>query len=604
MRVRSGVCLLAVGMLLRLPFASAQTPAPKGRIEGVVLQGGGASPQPVAGARVGVVKVSGTTGQNLIVPGRMVGTSITGGDSTPFPGMPAAGQRGGPGPAGPPPPPSGPMALPIPIVTTERDGRFVVPNLDEGSYRISVQQNGYVRQDYGQRVFPGQGTLINLAAGQVLRDITISLTPTGNLGGRIVDGEGRPGVGVPLQLLRAIYSQNGQRILQGAGNARTNDRGEYRFYWVTPGRYYLLGGSSAATTGIGGGNASPNEAGDSYAFTYYPGATDINRATPIEIRSGNELALDFVIPKQQFYSISGKVTTDPLNVANGNATLPPVTLSLAFQTLNGNNGVFTVGQGFDAATGTFTIRDVVPGSYVLQAAAPPSSARVPIEVTNTDIENLVVVVDSGVNINGRFVVEGGEMPAANSMRVQMRLMTNGLQNFVGFAPSAQPAADGSFSLPGVLPAQYRAIVPPSQDFYVKEIRYERADALNNPIEVSRRNSENATMEILISLNVGQVDGLIVDEKMQPVPGVQAVLVPDGNRSRPELYRNATTDQTGRFTIRGVTPGDYKLFSWEALENNGYFDPDVMRRSEALGKPVRVGESSKLFVEGKIIPAGQ
>jgi len=70
------------------------------------------------------------------------------------------------------------MALPIPIVTTERDGRFVVPNLDEGSYRISVQQNGYVRQDYGQRVFPGQGTLINLAAGQVLRDITISLTPT------------------------------------------------------------------------------------------------------------------------------------------------------------------------------------------------------------------------------------------------------------------------------------------------------------------------------------------------------------------------------------------------------------------------------------------
>ena len=112
------------------------------------------------------------------------------------------------------------------------------------------------------------------------------------------------------------------------------------------------------------------------------------------------------------------------------------------------------------------------------------------------------------------------------------------------------------------------------------------------------------MEILISRNVGQVDGLIVDEKMQPVPGVQAVLIPDGNRSRTELYRNATTDQTGRFTIRGVTPGDYKLLSWEALENNGYFDPDVMRRSEALGKPVRVGESSKLFVEGKIIPAGQ
>ena len=111
MRIRSGVCLLAIGILLGLPFATAQTPTLKGRIEGVVLQGGGASPQPVAGARVGVVKVSGTTGQNLIVPGRKVGASITGGDSTPFPGMPVRGSAGGPGPAGPPPPPPGPMAL-------------------------------------------------------------------------------------------------------------------------------------------------------------------------------------------------------------------------------------------------------------------------------------------------------------------------------------------------------------------------------------------------------------------------------------------------------------------------------------------------------------
>jgi hypothetical protein len=602
MRIPSALCLPAIGISLFVILAAAQTP-PRGRIEGVVLQSGGASPQPVAGARVGVVKVNGATGSSLAVPGRTIGTSITDPATTPFPGLPAADQRGGLGGI-PPGPPPGPTALPIPIVTTERDGRFVVPNLEEGSYRITVIQNGFVRQEYGQRVFPGQGTLINLSAGQVLRDITIRLTPTGNVGGRIVDAEGQAGVGVPLQLLRAVYNANGQRIFQGAGNARTNDRGEYRFYWVTPGRYYLIGGSSSATTAFGGGNTSPNEPGDSYALTYYPGTADFSRATPIEVRSGNELALDFVIPKQQFYSISGKVTSDPVAVANGISALPPVTLSLAFQTLNGNNGVFTIGQAFDAATGTFTLRDVIPGAYVLQAAAPPASARVPVEVTNSNVENLVVVVDSGININGRFVVEGGEMPASNTMRVQMRLVTNGLQNFVGFAPSAQPAADGTFSLAGVLPGNYRVIVPPSQDFYVKEIRYERADALTNPVEVSRRNSDGGTMEVLISRNVGQVDGVIVDERMQPVPGVQAVLIPDGNRSRTDLYKTATTDQAGRFTVRGVAPGDYKLFAWEALENNGYFDPEVMRRSETFGRPVRVAESSKQVVEGKIIPAGQ
>jgi hypothetical protein len=588
-------------LVLWLSLSYAQTVAPRGRIEGVVIQSGGASPQPVVGARVGVVKVNGTTGANLIIPGRTIGTSLTDGVNTPFPGMPTAGQRGGPAGIAPPPPPAGQTAFPIPIVTTERDGRFVVPNLEEGSYRIAVQQNGYVRQEYGQRVFPGQGTLINLAAGQVLRDITIQLTPTGNVGGRIVDGDGQPGVSVPLQLLKAIYSQFGQRVFQGVGTTRTNDRGEYRFYWVTPGRYYLVGGSSSATTGFGGGNTSPNEAGDSYAFTYYPGTPEISRATAIDVRPGSDVLLDFVVPKQQLYSISGKVTADPVAVANGLTALPPVTLSLAFQTLNGNNGVFTMGQAFDPVTGNFTLRDVIPGSYVLQAAAPPSSARLPVEVTNSNLENLVVVVDSGVQINGRFIVEGGEMPATSTMRVQMRLVTNGVTNFVGFAPSAQPAADGTFSLTGVLPGQYRVFAPPSQDFYVKEVRYDRSDALSSPIEVSRRNSETATMEVLISRNVGQVDGVIVDERTQPVPGVQAVLIPEV-RGRTDLYKTATTDQTGRFTMRGVTPGDYKLFAWEAMENFGYFDPDVLRRSEALGKAVRVAESSKLVVETKMIPA--
>jgi hypothetical protein len=270
--------------------------------------------------------------------------------------------------------------------------------------------------------------------------------------------------------------------------------------------------------------------------------------------------------------------------------------------MNGNYGVFTMGQAYDAATGLFTMRDVIPGSYVLQAAAWPSSARIPIEVTNTNIENLAVVVNSGISIGGAFVVEGGEMPALNTMRVQMRLVTNGLQNFVGFAPSSQAGPGGSFLLENVLSGQYRVIVPPGQDFYVKEVRYDRQDALKNTVEVSSRNSDSASLQVVISRNVGRIDGVIVDDRMQPVPGVQAVLIPEV-RSRTELYKTATTDQSGRFVLSGVTPGDYKLFAWEALENFGYFDPDVMRRSEALGKPVQVGESSKLAVEGKIIPAG-
>lgn len=585
----------AILILAATPFLQAQ--APKGRIEGVVLQEGAVSPQPIVGARILVTKANSGTGLNLQIPGRVQGTSINDLGNSGMPGMPAPGQRGAP----PPPPPVPQTALPIPPVLTGRDGRFVVPNLDEGSYRILITLNGYVRQEYGQRVFPGQGTLINLTAGQTLKDLTIHLTPTGNVAGRLIDNEGQPAVSVPLQLLKAVYHQQGQRVFQSAGQARTNDRGEYRFYWVTPGRYYVVAGSSTATfTFLGGGN-SPNESGDSYVATYYPGTTDISRATAIDIKPGSDLALDFVTPKQQLYTISGRVV-DPNPVATTNGNVPAATLSLAFQTLTGSSGVFTMGQAYDPATGVFTMRDVTPGSYILQAAVPPASARVPVEVTNTNIEGLTVVLDGGLNINGRVMVEGGEMPASNTIRVQMRVMTNGLQNFTGYSPSAQPGGDGTFSMSGVLSGQYRVSLQPSQDFYVKELLYDRSSALNGPIDVSRRNSDSATMEVLISRNVGQVDGVIVNERtQQPVPGVQAVLVPE-NRIRTELFKTVTTDQTGKFTMRGVAPGDYKLFSWEALENFAYYDPDLLRRSESLGTPVRVGESSKIAVEGKIIPA--
>jgi hypothetical protein len=46
----------------------------------------------------------------------------------------------------------------------------------------------------------------------------------------------------------------------------------------------------------------------------------------------------------------------------------------------------------------------------------------------------------------------------------------------------------------------------------------------------------------------------------------------------------------------VPPGDYKLFAWEALEPFGYFDPDLLNKSESQAKPLHVIESSKLNVE--------
>jgi hypothetical protein len=60
--------------------------------------------------------------------------------------------------------------------------------------------------------------------------------------------------------------------------------------------------------------------------------------------------------------------------------------------------------------------------------------------------------------------------------------------------------------------------------------------------------------------------------------------------------------SGHFTIRTIPRGDYKLFAWEALESFGYYDLDLVKKSESLGKPVHVIESSKQTMDIKVIPS--
>ena len=51
-------------------------------------------------------------------------------------------------------------------------------------------------------------------------------------------------------------------------------------------------------------------------------------------------------------------------------------------------------------------------------------------------------------------------------------------------------------------------------------------------------------------------------------GVQVVLVPN-QRNRFELYR--------------ATPGDYRIYVWDALDQFGYFDLGLLRRDEQQAK---------------------
>jgi hypothetical protein len=83
------------------------------------------------------------------------------------------------------------------------------------------------------------------------------------------------------------------------------------------------------------------------------------------------------------------------------------------------------------------------------------------------------------------------------------------------------------------------------------------------------------------------------------------VIPDPpNPKLEDRYKTATTDQNGQFSIKGLSPGKYRIYAWEDIENGSQFDPDFMKPLEGLGLAVTVEENGRQAAPLKLITAGQ
>src|SRR5204863_9677425 len=105
---------------------------------------------------------------------------------------------------------------------------------------------------------------------------------------------------------------------------------------------------------------------------------------------------------------------------------------------------------------------------------------------------------------------------------------------------------------------------------------------------------------------GKLEGSVLNERSEPMANVKVALIPDFSyRKRDDLYRNTVTDGSGKFTIQGLAPGDYRVLAFEDIPDGAWQDADVLRNVEARGKMVRIAEGGQTTaVEVVAIPGGR
>src|SRR4030095_5112624 len=109
-------------------------------------------------------------------------------------------------------------------------GKFFLPGVEPGRYRIVASAQGYVRTVHARD--------LTLGAGQTISDVRIPMTAGEWRSGRITE-KGQPVALADVVALRPVYTE-GQLTVAPVLADRTNDLGEYNLFWLPPGRYFIV----------------------------------------------------------------------------------------------------------------------------------------------------------------------------------------------------------------------------------------------------------------------------------------------------------------------------------------------------------------------------
>ena len=227
-----------------------------------------------------------------------------------------------------------------------------------------------------------------------------------------------------------------------------------------------------------------------------------------------------------------------------------------------------------------------------------------VDVVDRDVDGVVVLCKAATAIQGQISMEGRErFSGADRIRVSIH-------------PLGQPSASGVFEISSPLEVApdgtFGSILLPWDthrlevsdlpgDVYVKAAHLGPKDILGNSFPISGPTTDR--FEVVLSSKGGRVDGEVgnvVSGEDRPLPNAAVVLVPDAQLQRIDLYRMTITDASGRFTIRGIAPGEYKAFAFEtASDSYRAFEPNFASLSDSGGVALSVVESKSAVVKVRV-----
>ena len=481
------------------------------------------------------------------------------------------------------------------------DGRFSI-DITPGTYRVSIQRAGFVLRRR-PRTELTNGAMLQLKEGDKIADVTIPLWPAAVIRGKVLDASGEPvsGAMVTVQNPNRLRGRGSMRWGIGGRPGMTDDNGDFRLFGLDPGKYVVV----ATPAGALGGMIDESETDPAKDVrtvpTYYPGVADQRQATPITLKSGDELPLNIVLTTARTVHVKGKVM--------GAKTAAAVMM------MSDN---FSFGGRAEVKDGKFDIGGVAPGRYMLQAVTfepdeDPQTTSQRVEVGPAGLNDIVLTFGRAT-VTATVSAEGGKL---DPKKLELFLAEADIIEFGsggGFAFTNGRDDNGRINENGVAefknlsPGRYYLMVAAKttglEDWYTKSVRMGTQDVTNSAIDIAP--GAHASLTVVMSVDGASIEGVTLDDKDKKWTNATVVAVPDAKRRQNrEAYGHATSDQNGHFKMRGLAPGEYTLFAFEEPEwAEDLHDANRLKTVEASGSLVKLEERAHKSVQLKVIPAAE
>jgi hypothetical protein len=487
------------------------------------------------------------------------------------------------------------------MVTADGDGRFEMPGLAAGSFRLSASKVGYSTPDAPVAIgFPGvnAGIPIELGEGDTRERVDITLARWGAMTGHVFDELGDPLQGASVQLLRVRYQAGRRRLVPANGRSLpTDDLGRFRISAAPPGQYIV-----SATIG---GVASADLPG--YGRSYFPGTPDAAEAQFVSLKlSEDTSSIDFSLSRTTTVRVSGTM----IDAAGEPSTGGSVRLTPSLR----STSVTTVQVGARILPdGRFEFPNVTPGQYIIHVDRGRKNAStegelgvLPVVVADRDVTDLVVQTSAGSAIAGRVTFEaflGTRLPRPG--QIEITPVPTDPERAPNAPASADIRSDWSFVINGVNGPRRLELRRAPAGWMLKEIRVRGIDVADRPLMFGTTKESLTEVEVVLTDRINELTGAIADDHAAPAPGSHLILFStDRDRWYPgsRFLRHAITGAGGAFGLASVPPGSYYAAAVATIPpdgNDAWEEPAYLESLVAHSRELSFGDGQKQILNLKL-----